>query len=45
MLSEEGISGVKFLLITVSAGIFFLWLCCVFIVVSGLSNCPSVWGS
>lgn len=23
----------------------FLWLCCVFIVVSGLSNCPSVWGS
>ena len=32
VLSEEGISGVKFLLITVSAGIFFLWLCCVFIV-------------
>ena len=39
MLSEEGISGVKFLLITVSAGIFFcgcavssLWHC-------GVSSC------
>lgn len=38
VLSEEGISGMKFLLITVSARIF-VWLCCVFIVALWCLSC------
>lgn len=38
MLSEEGISGEKFLLITVRAGIS-VWLCCVFIVALWCLSC------